>query len=186
MSRREAVLKKSISARNEGNEQWRLGPFQDYTLLIMVGKQHSLQWSPINHTRLCTAPTNRQENVSGAESDFSAEQKIHCIPTGFAWQICELLLSRGGALYVGIPEWLSHLRKNQRQRKHKMGAHFTLQRTCFLWLQIRDVVKAERKYWHFASPAFSRSICIRSLFLEGFPYMPGRPQHRRETCKAIS
>lgn len=33
---------------------------------------------------------------------------------------------------------------------------------------------------------FTRSICIRSLFLEGFPYMPGRPRHRRETCKAIS
>lgn len=43
-----------------------------------------LQSSPINHMRLCTAPTNRQENVSGAESDFSAEQKMHCIPTGIA------------------------------------------------------------------------------------------------------
>lgn len=35
-------------------------------------------------------PTNGQEDASGAESDFAAEQKMHCIPAGIAWRICEL------------------------------------------------------------------------------------------------
>lgn len=40
--------------------------------------------SPINHIRLNTAPTNGEGDVSGAERDVSAEQKMHCIPTGIA------------------------------------------------------------------------------------------------------
>lgn len=59
-----------------------------------------LQSDSINHPRLCTARQTGQQNVSGAESEFAAEQKMHCIPAGIAWQICELSLSRGWALFV--------------------------------------------------------------------------------------
>lgn len=43
-----------------------------------------LQSNSINHTRLCTARQTGQQNVSGAESEFAAEQKMHCIPAGIA------------------------------------------------------------------------------------------------------
>lgn len=83
----------------------------------MAGKRWIAIKPNKSHEAVCTAPTNGQEDASGAESDFAAEQKMHCIPTGIAWQICELLLSRGGALFVGIPERLFQLRQN----RHKGG-----------------------------------------------------------------
>lgn len=43
-----------------------------------------LQSHSINHTRLCTARQTGQQNVSGAESKFAAERKMHCIPAGIA------------------------------------------------------------------------------------------------------
>lgn len=63
------------------------------------------------------APTNGREDGSGAESDFATEQKMHCIPAGIAWQICELLLNRGGALFARIHEWLFSPCANLREGK---------------------------------------------------------------------
>lgn len=59
--------------------------FPDHTPVNYGGEAALLsQSSPVNHMRPHAAPTSGQENVSGAESDFSAEQKMHCIPTGIA------------------------------------------------------------------------------------------------------
>lgn len=111
------------------------------------------QSSPINHMRLCTAPTNGRESASGAEGDFAAEQKMHCIPTGIAWQICELRLSRGGALFVGIPEWLFHLRQTTDKGSKSIMNYgsFCSSTEVLLWHQIKvRCCWGFKKVWHFA------------------------------------
>lgn len=134
-----------------------------------------LQSSSINHMRPCTAPTNGQENVSGAESDFAAEQKMHCIPTGIAWQICELLLSRGGALFVGIPEWLFHLRqtRNKRNISTVNYSSFCPSTGVLLWHQIKvKCCWCLKKALALCIAGFSRSDCICLSFPEDL-YMRG-------------